>query len=299
MFANYPLDRAGHRRRDPAWLAEALTSEASQLVLFHRMQPFCDASGPLWLTGAARDALCGAQAPTVFLGVDEEGRPHFAAEVAAHRSIADLPINELGACEDMRAFAGRGLQDATAILGCAKALFEWHARHGYCANCGAQTEIADGGWKRVCPSCKAEHFPRVDPVVIMLPVLGDRCCLGRQARFPSGMYSALAGFVEPGETIEEACIREVAEEVGLKTLQVRHHSTQPWPFPSSLMIGLFAEVANDVLTLDNDEIVEAIWLTKDEARKAIDGGVTLNEGKKVWAPPPLAIAHQLLKSWCA
>ena len=131
----------------------------------------------------------------------------------------------------------------------------------------------------------------------MLPVLGERCCLGRQSRFPRGMYSALAGFVEPGESLEEACAREVQEGVGLNTIDVRYHSTQPWPFPHSLMVGLIAEVSGDELTLDKDEIDEAVWITRDEARAAISGGVTLAGGQRVFAPPPFAIAHQLIKSW--
>lgn len=294
-FADYPLDKAGFRRRDSEWLSDALAHEASQLAVFRNLNPFCDASGPVWFAGPARDALCGPEANTIFLGVDEDGRPYFATEMT--RDPADSPIADMGAFEDMRAVAARASDRETAILGCARALYEWHARHGHCANCGAASFIADGGWKRQCPACKAEHFPKVDPVVIMLPVRGDRCCLGRQARFPKGMYSALAGFVEPGESLEEACAREVKEEVGLDTVDVRYHSTQPWPFPHSLMIGLIAEVADEALTLDQDEIDEAIWLTRDEARAAISGGGTLADGRKVFAPPPFAIAHQLIKAW--
>lgn len=294
-FANFPLDKAGHRRRDKAWLAQALASEAAQLALFQNGQPFCDDSGVVWLAGSARNALCGAGALTFFLGVDGKDRAHFAA--AFPGSLEDSPVAGLGQFEDMRAAAARLPAGDTAVLGCAKALFEWHGRHAYCANCGAPSKVADGGWKRDCEACSAEHFPRVDPVVIMAPVLGDRVCLGRQKRWPRGMYSALAGFIEPGESIEEACMREVAEEVGLKARRVRYHSTQPWPFPSSLMIGLIAEVEDDVLTLDQDEIDEAVWLTRAEARAALSGGATLGDGSKVFIPPPLAIAHQIVKAW--
>jgi NAD+ diphosphatase len=294
-FANFPLDKAGHHRRDKAWLAEALASEAARLALFQAAQPFCDETGVVWLSGAARDTLCGASAPTLFLGVDADGAPHFAA--AFPGNLEESPIAGLGAFDDMRAAAARLPAGETAILGCAKGLFEWHARHGFCANCGEPTRIVDGGWKRECAACGAEHFPRVDPVAIMAPVLGDRICLGRQKRFPRGMYSALAGFIEPGESIEEGCAREVKEEVGLTTTRVRYHSTQPWPFPSSLMIGLIADVADDVLTLDREEIDEAVWLTREEARAALSGGVTLADGSRVFVPPPLAIAHQIVKAW--
>ncbi|MDZ4776871.1 MAG: NAD(+) diphosphatase [Alphaproteobacteria bacterium] len=294
-FADYPLDKAGFRRRDSEWLADALAHEASQLALLRNLNPFCNEEGVVWFAGAARDALCGPEANTIFLGVDNDGRPYFAAEMT--RDPAESIVADMGAFEDMRAAAARLADRETAILGCARALYEWHGRHSHCSNCGAATFITDGGWRRQCPACKAEHFPKVDPVVIMLPVLGDRCCLGRQARFPRGMYSALAGFVEPGESLEEACAREVKEEVGLDTIDVRYHSTQPWPFPHSLMIGLIAEVSSDELTLDQDEIDEAIWLTRDEARAAISGGGTLADGRRVFAPPPFAIAHQLIKAW--
>ena len=294
-FANFPLDKAGHRRRDKAWLAEALSSDAAQLAIFQNMNPFCDDNGVVWLAGSARDALCGAAAPTVFLGVDEKQRPHFGAVFPGN--VEDSPIAGLGAFEDMRAAAARLPARDTAVLGCAKGLFEWHARHGFCANCGEPSKIVEGGWKRECAGCGAEHFPRVDPVVIMAPVLGDRICLGRQKRFPRGMYSALAGFIEPGESIEEACAREVMEEVGLTTTRVRYHSTQPWPFPSSLMIGLIADVTDDALTLDKEEIDEAVWLTREEARAALSGGVALSDGARIFVPPPLAIAHQIVKAW--
>ena len=152
--------------------------------------------------------------------------------------------------------------------------------------------MVDGGWKRACPACKAEHFPRTDPVVIMLAVHGDRCMLGRQEIWPKGMFSALAGFLEPGESIEEACARELEEEAGLKTLSVEYHSTQPWPYPSSLMIGLIAQVASDEATPDQTELSEVRWFTKAEARDVLAGKV---EG--TFAPGPMAIAHQLLKTW--
>jgi len=302
-FANYPLDKAGHRRRDADWLNAALAREDAQLALFHKLQPLiAEARGAsiakevMWLGGHARDALAGSGAITLFLGEDDRGAPHFAVLLPGAANPEDLPIAGLGAFEDMRAAAAQLSAGDTAVLGCAKALLEWHARHGFCANCGAATTITDGGWKRACAACGSEHFPKVDPVVIMLAVRGERCCLGRQKRFPRGMYSALAGFVEPGESLEEACARELFEEVGLRATTIRYHSTQPWPFAHSLMVGLIAEVDSDQVTLDQDEIDEAIWLTRDQAAQALAGGADV-DGKRVWAPPPLAIAHQLLKAW--
>jgi NAD+ diphosphatase len=178
------------------------------------------------------------------------------------------------------------------MLGCAKALFDWHRRHRFCANCGAPSELAEAGWKRVCGACQAEHFPRVDPVVIMVPVIGEKCLLGRQRRFPRNMFSALAGFVEPGEAIEEAVARETKEEAGLSVTQVRYHSTQPWPFPSSLMIGCVAEVADDRESVDTEELESARWFTREEAKAMIEG-----RHPDCACPPPFAIAHQLLKTW--
>ncbi len=158
--------------------------------------------------------------------------------------------------------------------------------------CGQPSELGDAGWKRVCPSCSAEHFPRTDPVVIMLAVNGERCLVGRQARFPKGMWSALAGFMEPGESIEEAAARELMEEAGLVATKVIYHSSQPWPYPSSLMIGLIAEVADGEATPDQTELEAVRWFTRAEARDLVAGKI---EG--AFAPPPSAIAHHLIKTW--
>lgn len=178
------------------------------------------------------------------------------------------------------------------ILATAKAMFEWRGRHSNCANCGQPSQAKDGGWKRQCASCNAEHFPRTDPVVIMLAYHGDRCMLGRQEAWPAGMFSALAGFLEPGESIEEACARELAEEAGLRTLNVRYHSSQPWPYPSSLMIGLIAEVEDDEGAPDQTELSEVRWFTREEAKRLLKGEI---EG--TFCPQPMAIAHQLIKAW--
>jgi NAD+ diphosphatase len=302
-FSGFPLDKAGHLRRDAQALEALLAGAEAQLALFQNMQPLLlleSGASPVasaaWFAGAARDVAAGKNGLTLFLGLDGEGRAHFAAEVPASRDLEETPLAGIGRFEDMRGAAMRLPAGEASMLGCAKALFEWHAKHPHCAQCGARTMAAEGGWKRLCTECKSEHFPRLDPVVIMLPVFGDRCCLGRQARFPRGMFSALAGFVEPGESLEEACAREIKEEVGLTAIDVRYHSTQPWPFPSSLMIGLIAEVSDDVVALDEEEIVEAVWLSKDEARAALSGGVE-KDGRTIWTPPPIAIAHHLLKAW--
>jgi NAD+ diphosphatase len=292
-FANSPLDRAGHRRRDEAWLSAAIENSRTRIAVFHKSQPFVTEEGGRrtcgWLAPQARSAMPGSV--MLFLGVDAAGDPHFAMEAA---DDAEPPFADIGRFEDLRAAAMTLDASDAAILACAKSIFEWHRRHGYCANCGQASRIAEAGWKRVCDACKAEHFPRVDPVVIMLPVFADRCLLGRQARFPRGMHSALAGFIEPGESIEEAIARETLEEAGLTVERVRYHSTQPWPFPSSLMIGAIADVAGDEHKVDEEELESARWFTREEARLLVEG-----KHPDAFAPPPLAIAHQLLRTWAS
>jgi NAD+ diphosphatase len=184
-----------------------------------------------------------------------------------------------------------------ALISTGKALLDWHARHQFCANCGAKTDMVEAGWKRACPQCKTEHFPRTDPVAIMLAVHGDKCLLGRGPGFRAGYISALAGFIEPGETIEEGCARELMEEAGVTMTSARIIANQPWPFPSQLMIALIAEVSSAELKLDTDEVSEAIWFDRRQARALLsDGGCVIN-GTTLRAPPPLAIAHHLIKTW--
>ncbi|MEZ5878254.1 MAG: NAD(+) diphosphatase, partial [Tepidamorphaceae bacterium] len=178
-------------------------------------------------------------------------------------------------------------------VGTAKSLISWHARHGFCANCGAKTKSSHGGWRRDCAGCNAQHFPRVDPVVIMLAVDGDRALLARGSNFINSMYSALAGFIEPGETIEDAVRRELFEEAGIRVGQVRYHSSQPWPFPSTLMIGCFARAETTELTIDADEIADAAWFTRDE----ITAMLAFEDEQGRMVPPPSAIAHQLVTSF--
>ena len=206
----------------------------------------------------------------------------------------DGPLQGFGKFEDLRAIALKVPAPDAAILATAKQMFggkrRRHSQH--CAVCGQRSQAMDGGWKRKCPSCETEHFPRTDPVVIMLPFHGDRCMLGRQEAWPKGMFSALAGFLEPGESIEEACARELNEEAGLHAVKVRYHSTQPWPYPSSLMIGLIAEVEDEEGAPDQTELSEVRWFTRDEARDLIAGKI---EG--TFAPQRMAIAHQLIKAW--
>ena len=303
-FSGNPLDRGGDFRTDPAWLEkQSANAEAIAVALWNGMPlvedtPNLDGHGgggrrlAYLRADLARDAVRGDAERMLFLGLHGQ-TPVFAVEFEGTADPADGPLNGLGRFEELRGLALVLPGPEAGIAATAKSLFDWRRRHRYCSVCGHASEIADGGWKRVCPNCKAEHFPRTDPVTIMLPVFGERCLLGRAASWPKGRMSALAGFVEPGESIEEACARELKEEAGLQTRRVIYHSSQPWPWPSNLMIGLIAEVENDDAHADESELEEVRWFTRDEAKAMLAGAVDA----PVAIAPPLAIAHHLLKAW--
>ncbi|MGD9966619.1 MAG: NAD(+) diphosphatase [Hyphomonadaceae bacterium] len=290
-FTRSPLDRAGHRRKDEAWLKHAIGSEETQLLAFNKGRPFVhESDGGLsvrWLAGHVHAAIGDRSLPLIFLGLDENQAAHFACEIADPGALGDL-----GFFEELRPAAARLKSSQVPIIGAARALFEWHGRNRFCANCSAASHVVEAGWVRKCDSCGVEHYPRVDPVCIMTPTFGDKCFLGRQKAWPRGMYSALAGFIEPGEAIEEAVARETLEEAGLKVREVTMHSTQPWPFPHSLMIGVLCEVESDSETVDTTELESGRWFTREEARLLIAG-----THPDAFCPPPFAIAHQLLKTW--
>lgn len=295
-FAGNPLNRASERRGDPDWLAEQLAASDALAIALWNGKPFIE-TGPegapqiAYLPARMAEELSGGPERLLFMGLWKT-TPVFAVDLEGGVDPADGPLQGLGRFEDLRGLALKLPATDAAICATAKSLFEWRRRHRHCAACGEPSAVSDAGWKRICPACKAEHFPRTDPVVIMLPVFGDRCMMGRQEAWPPGMFSALAGFLEPGESIEEACARELEEEAGLKTLSVRYHSTQPWPYPSSLMIGLIAQVENDEATPDQTELSEVKWFTREEARAVLEGRYP-----GVNAPTPMAIAQRLLKAW--
>jgi NAD+ diphosphatase len=253
-------------------------------------------------------ALGGAKVEAL-LGLTPDGAPIFVALLAdeaveqrsdlsdgfVDRRILVVPGREDLKLVDLRSIAVGGLvpHDQAAMLAAAKALMHWHARHRFCSNCGAADEVAMAGWRRDCKACKATHFPRTDPVVIMLAVDGGACLLGRQPRFPKGMYSALAGFVEPGETIEAAVRREIREEAAVTCRAVRYFASQPWPFPASLMIGCFAEAESRSLEVDRVELEDARWFGREETIALIER----RHPDGLMAPTPMAIAHHLLKHW--
>jgi len=281
-FSGNPLDRASERRSDGAWLCAQ--AAAGLYLPFWQNRPLIADERVKFQ--AWREEWDGAT--SVFLGLDGT-QPLFAVDLPGETE----PVLGGGSFQEMRACAFFLPARDTAIAGQAKALLDWHKRHGFCANCGAPTQSHDGGYRRLCPKCGAEHFPRTDPVVIMLPLLGDRCLIGRNKRFPPGLYSAFAGFVEPGESMEEAVHRELMEEVNLKVAGVRYHATQPWPFPSSLMLGCYADAKNADFRIDGHEIEDARWLTKDEVRARLAHEIE----DAVKLPVAIAIAHHLIKDW--
>jgi NAD+ diphosphatase len=286
-FSGNVLDRASNRRTDEAWLAAQ--AAAGLFLPFWQNKPLVtkDRAGFLPWREEWRGQTC------VFLGLENGTtngtQPLFAVDLAGDSE----PLLSEGAFAEMRASAFVLPARDTAIAGQAKALLDWHKRHGFCPNCGTPTGFRDGGYRRLCPQCGAEHFPRTDPVVIMLPVFGNECLVGRGPRFPPQLYSAFAGFVEPGESMEEAVRRELREEVDLAVGAVTYHASQPWPFPSSLMLGCYAEAQSHDFQIDGHEIEAARWLTKDEVRARLANSIK----DEMKLPATIAIAHYLIRDW--
>lgn len=304
-FTAFPLDRASALRRDADKMESLLNHPDTDLILIQDGKPVLSqdsqASGArklLRLASTSRSAFLPKSSPEpILMGLDDKGRATFATTLPARFDWNDGPLQGLGDTEDLRVAASIMDMSDLAIAGTAKAILDWHSRHSFCANCGEATLMAEAGWKRACPACKTEHFPRTDPVAIMLAVKGDQCLLGRGIGFRAGFISALAGFIEPGETIEEGCARELFEEAGVKMTSARIVANQPWPFPSQLMIGLIAEVESYDLNIDTHEISQAIWFSREEARQLLSEAGCTRDGATLRAPPPLAIAHHLIRIW--
>jgi NAD+ diphosphatase len=278
-FTGAGLDRADHLRLDAERLAGLMANGDARLLQLAELDPVLDQDGRL-----AWGPLDGAGGDFLFLGLDE-GAPLFAPLVRTQA----LGQRAWSVFRLLSMMSGR---DA-AIWGAARSVNEWHNRHGFCGVCGTATGIFRAGWGRKCPNCGAEHYPRVDPVVIMLAEHDGRVLLGRQPQYPQGRYSALAGFVEPGESIEEAVARELMEEAGVAVRDVRYVASQPWPFPGSLMIACLASADSDALRLDAEELEDAFWATRAEVDAALAG----DPAAPFQAPPAFAIANTLLTRW--
>jgi NAD+ diphosphatase len=289
------IDRAAACRGDEAELEKLAARAGAGFYLL---------GGELVVTknaGAALDPLfaadevrkLGGLRETLFLGLLDEA-PRFGvnldpAAVEPLKARTDLKMT------DLRSIAVQGLVAAEHLppLAEAKALLGWHARHRFCPNCGAPTRVVEAGWRRDCPACKVQHFPRTDPVAIMLPIAGERCVLGRSPRFANSMWSCLAGFIEPGETIEEAVRREVLEEVGIACGRINYFASQPWPFPMSLMIGCHAEARSDTIVIDRSELEDARWFDREEVALML----LRKHPQGLTATVPHAIAHHIIRRY--
>lgn len=282
-YVTSPLDRAHLLRLKPEELLRLRQRRDCRVLRVRgdlvETQGAGEASTPLHHAGPTDDG-------EIFLGLDDGGIPWFVA-----------PAPETADLTPLRALMLSGATDAAelSILAQARSVLHWHERHGFCANCGVKTEMKDAGYRRHCPACAADHFPRTDPVVIMAVTDGDKVLLGRQSSWAAGMFSALAGFVEPGETIEQAARREVFEEAGIRVGEITYVASQPWPFPSSLMIGLIGRAETRDITIDTSEIEDVRWFSRQDVLQMLDR----SHAGGLHASHPYAIAHLLLKTTVA
>ena len=291
-FANNPLDRAYDRRSAPGFLEDRLKDPASVLIPLWRGDPLI-AGGKAGFLSAAALGEFPPDAPVVFLGL-LNGAAHFAVDASGAGATPDAaPFADIGAYMPIREAAGVLDRADLAVIGHGRWLFEWHRKHLHCAVCGAPTDMKEGGAKRQCQSCGAEHFPRSDPVAIVLALHEGACLLGRGPHFPPGFLSALAGYVEAAETPEDAARRELFEEAGVRLSDVRYQFSQPWPFPSSLMMGFMADAESRDLHLDANEIEEARWIDRADIRAMLNGEARGG----VYLPPRFTIARQLIERW--
>jgi NAD+ diphosphatase len=275
FFTGPGLDRADALRADHAAIRDLAARLSARQLKWRDGLPELGEDGRL--------SWGNADEPDLFLGFDGDTPCFSRIEDVSADARAAFPLMALLDRSDAPLFAA------------ALSLSRWHSRHRFCANCGHLTEIVRGGWSRRCPSCSAEHYPRVDPVVIMLAEHDGKLLLGRQPQYPPGRYSALAGFVEVGENLEAAVARELFEEAGVRVQNIRYVASQPWPFPSSLMFGCHADAETPDLTIDTAELEDARWFTREEVAAALDE----RPDGTFQAPPRTAIARTLLERWVA
>ncbi len=296
VYTGSPLDRADGRRNDEAWIAARMADPASLWVPVWRARTLfqgLDEGRPeaVFLTGAAASALRMAGGPWAFLGLQDDVAI-FTVDVSAVDDPLPLLPDAVARFEDLRQIGPGLAPNEAAILAHARGLMHWRLRHGFCGVCGGQCEARSAGHAMACMVCRAQHFPRTDPAVIMLVHRGDRVLLGHSQRFPKAhMYSTLAGFVEPGESLEEAVAREVLEESAIRVGNVRYHSSQPWPFPSSIMLGFYAEGLTEEIIIDPNELQDARWFSRAELRDPAAHGFSL--------PRRDSIARRLIEDWAA
>jgi len=296
VYSSSPLDRIATRREDHAWIQEQLDKPESLFVPVWRNRNLvhgADEGQPeaIYISGSAAKALRMAGGPWAFLGL-MDGKAVFAVDISAAEDPVPLLSDSIGKFVDLRAVGWGVAKPEASVLAHARGLMHWRARHGHCGVCGGVCEARTSGHMVKCTVCGAEHFPRTDPAVIMLVVRGDRCLLGHSQRFPrANMYSTLAGFLEPGETLEEAVRREVLEESGVQVGTVQYHSSQPWPFPGNIMLGFYAEGLSEDITIDPEELIDARWFTREQCHNP--------EAHDFLLPRVDSIARRLIEDWMA
>lgn len=297
-FVRTALDRRADLREDAA-RTDLAAAAAARFLIFLADRPLVratgDGTGETALFDRSEAIAAGADLDAaVFLGL-ADAAPWFAV-VVPDGEAGTVPLDGTRAA-DLRALAIAGSLEPTeyGAIAEARALLLWHASHRFCARCGSPSRPASAGWRRLCSGCGAEHFPRTDPVVIMVVEDGERCLIGRTPNFPPGMYSCLAGFVEPGETVEAAVRRETREEAGITVGRVAYFASEPWPFPMSLMIGVRAEALTRDIRRADGELEDCRWIDRAELRRLLDG----HHEAEVFGPPPIAIAHHLLRAFAA
>ena len=293
-YSGSPLDRVSHRRDDEPWVAAALADAGTLWAPVWRARNLmrgADTPEAVFVDGVAAAALRREGGPWALLGL-LDGRPLFGVDASGLEDPAPLLPPDTGEFADLRATVSLLPAPDAAILAHARGLLHWRAHNRFCANCGQATSPRHAGNATQCPSCGCQHFPRTDPAVIMLVVSGDgeRALLGHSQRFPtSTMYSTLAGFVEPGESLEEAVAREVFEESGVRVADVVYHSSQPWPFPASIMLGFYARAVTEEIVIDPNELTDARWFSRAQVRDCAAHGFMLPRGD--------SIARRLVDDW--
>ncbi len=308
-FSTGLLERAAHLRQDKAAREQLLGRGACVLPLWHGKPLVNPADGSLEFLAADHPVLQQAGEAPLFLGMREGQTPVFAADVSRWQPPADsaprdsqafldqssqILAQSNGAFVELRTVMATLAPVEAEIAATARSMLAWHESHRFCAACGSQSLLDQGGWQRTCPTCETAHFPRTDPVVIMLVTYGNAVLLGRSPGWPERMYSLLAGFMEPGESIEAAVRREVVEETGVEVGQVTYLASQPWPYPSSLMIGCHGHAASREITLDQVEMEDALWISREDVARVFAG-----QHPDIAPPRNGAIATFLLENWLA
>jgi len=306
-FTGNPLDKVNNQRHSEEFVQGLLRNESSKFLPSHQLKMLLAGSQVIWKTEKELKEELELEFEQlisllwILLGM-RDGIAYFVVELSQFKEDKISPILRSGGkFEELRMVVYKLSMEDASILAQARCFLQWHSKHLFCAVCGAPSISIQGGSKRKCTKCDANHFPRTDPVVIAAVFKGDKCLLGRKSIFPKGMWSALAGFIEPAESFEEAARREIFEESNIRIGKVTYHSSQPWPYPSQLMIGCIAEALTEDIIVDKKEMEDIQWFSKEQVRAAVEvsyKAMSYTNSEEFRIPPPSAIAHQIIKSWC-